>query len=126
MLAAVAVMWASGQTINMLSLFGMIMAIGIVVDDAIVVGEHADHRFRTMNETPMQAAENAARRMAMPVFAATLTTIIAFFGLVAIGGRFGDLIRDIPFTVVVVLAASLVECFLILPNHMAHPLKHSA
>jgi hypothetical protein len=48
------------------------------------------------------------------------------FGLVAIGGRFGDLIADIPFTVIVVLLASLVECFLILPNHMAHALAHSA
>ncbi|MDG1424749.1 MAG: efflux RND transporter permease subunit, partial [Paracoccaceae bacterium] len=69
-------------------------------------------------------AETAARRMALPVFAATTTTIIAFFGLVAVGGRFGDLIADIPFTVVVVLAASFIECFLILPNHMAHSLSH--
>ena len=76
-----------------------------------------------MGDTAMQAAENAATRMAMPVFAATLTTIIAFFGLLAVGGRFGDLIRDIPFTVIAVLAASLVECFLILPNHMAHAMK---
>ena len=61
-----------------------------------------------------------------PVFSATLTTIIAFFGLTSIGGRFGDLIADIPFTVIVVLAASLIECFLILPHHMAHALKHTA
>lgn len=125
MFAAVALMYAAGITINMISLFGLIITLGIVVDDAIVVGEHADFRVRRLNETPMQAAENAARRMAMPVFAATLTTIIAFFGLVAIGGRFGDLIRDIPFTVIAVLAASLMECFLILPNHMAHALTHA-
>ncbi|MFT6675473.1 MAG: multidrug efflux pump subunit AcrB [Sulfitobacter sp.] len=124
--AAIALMYAGGLTINMISLFGLIITLGIVVDDAIVVGEHADHRFRTQGETAMQAAENAARRMAMPVFAATLTTIIAFFGLVAVGGRFGDLIRDIPFTVIAVLAASLVECFLILPNHMAHAMKAAA
>lgn len=125
MFAAVALMYAAGITINMISLFGLIITLGIVVDDAIVVGEHADFRVRRLGETPMQAAENAARRMAMPVFAATLTTIIAFFGLTAIGGRFGDLIRDIPFTVIAVLAASLVECFLILPNHMAHALTHA-
>ncbi|KIN62109.1 RND transporter, HAE1/HME family, permease protein [Sulfitobacter noctilucicola] len=118
--AAIALMYLGGLTINMISLFGLIITLGIVVDDAIVVGEHTDYRYRTLGETPMQAAENAARRMSMPVFAATLTTIIAFFGLVAVGGRFGDLIRDIPFTVIAVLAASLVECFLILPNHMAH------
>ena len=120
--AAIALMYAGGLTINMVSLFGLIITLGIVVDDAIVVGEHADYRFRTLGEHPYQAAENAARRMAMPVFAATLTTVIAFFGLVAIGGRFGDLIRDIPFTVIAVLAASLIECFLILPHHMAHAL----
>jgi multidrug efflux pump subunit AcrB len=125
MFAAVAIMYAAGITINMISLFGLIITLGIVVDDAIVVGEHADFRVRRLGETPMQAAENAARRMAMPVFAATLTTIIAFFGLTAIGGRFGDLSRDIPFTVIAVLAASLVECFLILPNHMAHALTHA-
>jgi multidrug efflux pump subunit AcrB len=125
MFAAVALMYAAGITINMISLFGLIITLGIVVDDAIVVGEHADFRVRRLNETPMQAAENAARRMAMPVFAATLTTIIAFFGLTAIGGRFGDLIRDIPFTVIAVLAASLLECFLILPHHMAHALTHA-
>ena len=125
MFAAVALMYAAGITLNMVSLFGLIITLGIVVDDAIVVGEHADFRVRRLGESPLQAAENAARRMAMPVFAATLTTIIAFFGLVAVGGRFGELIRDIPFTVIAVLAASLMECFLILPNHMAHALTHA-
>ena len=123
MLAALALMYAAGITINMISLFALIITLGIVVDDAIVVGEHADHRAR-MGLGPIEAAETAARRMALPVFAATTTTIIAFFGLVAVGGRFGDLIADIPFTVVVVLAASFIECFLILPNHMAHSLSH--
>ena len=80
----------------------------------------------TLGEDPVTAAENAARRMAAPVFSATITTVLAFAALVAVGGRFGSLIADIPFTVIVVLLASLVECFLILPNHMAHALTHSA
>ncbi len=126
MTATIAMMYAFGFTLNMISLFALIITLGIVVDDAIVVGEHADHRARRLGESPVEAAENAARRMFPPVFSATLTTIIAFFGLVAIGGRFGDLIADIPFTVIVVLAASLMECFLILPNHMAHSIAHSA
>lgn len=126
MTAAFAIMYLSGLTLNMISLFALLITLGIVVDDAIVVGEHADFRARRLGEPPLVAAENAARRMFMPVFAASLTTIIAFFGLVAVGGRFGDLIADIPFTVIVVLIASLVECFLILPNHMAHALKHTA
>ncbi len=126
MFAAIALMYIGGLSINMVSLFGLIITLGIVVDDAIVVGEHADFRARRLGEPPVVAAERAARRMAMPVFAATLTTVIAFFGLTSIGGRFGELIRDIPFTVIAVLIASLVECFLILPNHMAHAIKHSA
>ncbi|MDO9639845.1 MAG: efflux RND transporter permease subunit [Pseudotabrizicola sp.] len=120
MLAAVGVMYAAGLTLNMMSLFALIIMLGIVVDDAIVVGEHADFRGRTLGEDPVVAAERGALRMAQPVMASSLTTVIAFFGLVAIGGRFGDLISDIPFTVIAVLIASLVECFLILPNHMAH------
>ena len=122
MMAAIALMYVGGLTINMVSLFGLIITLGIVVDDAIVVGEHADYRYRTLGEEPLTAAENAAQRMSMPVFAATLTTVIAFFGLVAVGGRFGSLIQDIPFTVIMVLIASLVECFLILPHHMGHAL----
>ncbi|MCZ4352200.1 efflux RND transporter permease subunit [Roseovarius aestuarii] len=126
MMAAVALMYAAGLTLNMISLFALLITLGIVVDDAIVVGEHADARVKDMGESPVEAAENAARRMALPVFSATLTTLIAFFGLTLVGGRFGDLLADIPFTVIVVLTASLVECFLILPNHMSHALRASA
>ncbi|MFQ1699438.1 efflux RND transporter permease subunit [Loktanella agnita] len=126
MFAAIALMYAVGITINMISLFALIITLGIVVDDAIVVGEHADFRVRQLGEHPTVAAENAARRMFSPVFSATITTIIAFFGLTIIGGRFGNLISDIPFTVIVVLAASLLECFIILPNHLAHSMAHSA
>ena len=126
MLGAIALMYVAGLTINMISLFALIITLGIVVDDAIVVGEHADFRARSLGEDPATAAENAAKRMSQPVMAATITTIIAFFGLVAVGGRFGDLIIDIPFTVIVVLIASLIECFLILPNHMAHALAANA
>ncbi|SEL96872.1 Multidrug efflux pump subunit AcrB [Roseovarius azorensis] len=126
MLGAIALMYAAGLTLNMISLFALIITLGIVVDDAIVVGEHADARHRKLGEPPPLAAERAATRMALPVFSATLTTLIAFFGLGFIGGRFGDLIYDIPFTVIAVLLASLIECFLILPNHMAHALAHSA
>ncbi|THD85122.1 efflux RND transporter permease subunit [Aliigemmobacter aestuarii] len=125
MMAAIAIMYWSGMTLNMISLFALIITLGIVVDDAIVVGEHADFRARQLKEPPLVAAENGARRMAMPVAASTLTTVIAFGGLTSIGGNFGHMITDIPWTVIAVLVASLVECFLILPNHMAHALAHA-
>jgi multidrug efflux pump subunit AcrB len=123
--AALAVMYTAGLSLNMVSLFGLILTLGIVVDDAIVVGEHADFRARTLGEPPSLAAERAARRMALPVFSAALTTILAFLALTVIGGQFGTMIYDIPITVVAVLAASLVECFLILPHHMRHALAAS-
>ncbi len=126
MFAAIAMMYLAGVTINMISLFALIITLGIVVDDAIVVGEHVDFRVRRLGETPVVAAERAAARMFSPVFSATLTTVIAFFGLVAIGGRFGSLIADIPFTVIIVLIASLFECFLILPHHLSKSMAAAA
>ena len=121
--ATVGLMLAADLTLNMVSMFALIICLGIVVDDAIVVGEHADFLGR-QGLPPAAAAERAARRMAMPVFCAALTTVIAFAGLTAIGGRFGSLINDIPFTVIVVLIASLAECFLVLPMHMRHALTN--
>ncbi len=123
--AAVAIMHIAGISLNMISLFALIITLGMVVDDAIVVGEHADYRARRLGETPLRAAEKAVRRMAAPVFAATATTIIAFAALAVISGRFGQLVKDIPLTVAAVLVASLLECFLVLPRHMAVSLAES-
>lgn len=120
MVSALAVMNAFGMSLNMISLFALIIMIGVVVDDAIVVSENVDYRVRRLGESPQEAAENTASWMAAPILASSLTTIIAFLGLVAIGGQFGELIADIPTTVIIVLTMSLVECFLILPNHLAH------
>ncbi|WP_298962613.1 efflux RND transporter permease subunit [uncultured Roseibium sp.] len=124
MAATIGLMYAFGLTLNMVSVFALIICLGIVVDDAIVVGEHADSLHRR-GYPPVEAASLAARRMTAPVFSASITTLIAFVGLIAIGGRFGTLIADIPFTVAVVLVASLVESFLILPAHMNHALSAS-
>lgn len=118
--AGIAVMYLGGLSINMMSLFAMILMLGIVVDDAIVVSEYADFRVNRLGEPPVLAAENAALRMIGPVFSAMITMTLAFAALFGIGGRFGDLIADIPFTVIAILVASLVECFLILPHHLSH------
>jgi multidrug efflux pump subunit AcrB len=126
MLSALAVMQVFGQSLNMISLFALIIMIGVVVDDSIVVSENVEHRVRNLGETGSEAAERTAIWMAGPILASSITTIISFLGLMAIGGRFGELIVDIPITVCFVLLVSLVECFLILPNHLAHAMAHPA
>ena len=107
----------------MISLFALIITLGIVVDDAIV-GLVSTQTFVLVVwvKSPMVAAEKRGKNVCLRrFFSATLTTVIAFFWSgPLLGGRFGDLIADIPFTVIVVLIASLAECFLILPHHMAH------
>lgn len=120
--ATLGIMYASGQTLNMISMFALIISLGIIVDDAIVVGEHADS-LRRKGFSPSAAAATAARRMSAPVISASITTVIAFAGLVAVGGRFGSLISAIPFVVAAVIIASLIESFLILPAHMKHALS---
>ncbi len=123
LMAALAVMWLTGQTINMVSLFALILTLGIIVDDAIVVGEHTA-TLRERGLPPALAAEQGALRMLSPVMAASLTTIAAFLPLFFFQGRIGAIIIALPLVVISVLLASLIECFLILPAHLRHALRH--
>lgn len=122
LMATFVLMWATGQTINAISLLGLILVLGILVDDAIIVGEHAV----TLSEngaSPTQAAHGAAMRMLVPVIAATTTTQAAFLPVFMISGVVGQIIMAIPLVVVVALAAALVESFLVLPTHLRHALQ---
>ncbi|WP_198266438.1 efflux RND transporter permease subunit [sulfur-oxidizing endosymbiont of Gigantopelta aegis] len=118
-MATLAVLYTVGGTINMISLFGLIMALGIIVDDAIVVGEDALSHYQA-GEAPLMAAEGGARRMFVPVIASSLTTIAAFLPLMMIGGIMGNILFDIPLIVICVIFASLVESFFVLPGHLRH------
>lgn len=118
-LAAMAVLWGIGGSINMISLFALIMALGVIVDDAIVVGEDADAHSR-MGEESIYASEGAAKRMVWPVLASSLTTVAAFMPLLVVGGVIGNILGDIPTVMICVLAASLLECFIVLPAHLRH------
>lgn len=118
-MATLFVMYLLGGTINMISLFGLIMALGIIVDDAIVVGEDGLAHYQ-QGEGSLMAAEGGARRMLAPVVASSLTTISSFLPLMLIGGTIGNILFDIPFVVVCVIVASLFESFLILPGHLRH------
>ena len=121
LMATFGVMFYLDMTINMLSLFALIMTIGIIVDDAIVVGEHSATLIER-GESPLAAAEGGALRMTMPITAAALTTLAAFIPILAVGGVMGQLVRDIPLVLLSVLVASLIECFLVLPGHLSHAL----
>jgi len=114
---AFVVMLILGQTINMLSLFALIMVLGIITDDSIVVAEHAQY-LRQQGMPPLRAAELGARRMLVPVMAASITTICAFAPMLLLTGEAGAYVEPIPMIAIAVVVASLVECFLVLPGHL--------
>jgi multidrug efflux pump subunit AcrB len=106
-------------TVNMVSLFALIIVLGMVVDDAIIIGEAGYQRFID-GEDRLTAAIKGAQEMAVPVAFAILTTAAAFFPLLVIPGVFGKIFRIIPLVVITVLFFSLIESFFILPAHLAH------
>ncbi len=116
---ALIILWGYGGTVNMISLFGMIMVLGIVVDDAIIVGE-AVYVHRKMGKTGLQAAVDGVSEVGMPVVAAIVTTIVAFLPLLFVNGTMGKLIAILPVVVISCLLISLVECLFLLPAHLSH------
>lgn len=117
-----AIMLWLGQSINMMSLFALIMMVGIICDDSIVVAEHA----QTLHERgwdPTRAVEMAARRMFWPVVAASVTTVAAFAPMFMMTGMTGDFVEPLPMVTIAVIMASLIGCFLTLPSHIRHALE---
>lgn len=121
MMATLGMLWLLGESINMISMFGLIMMLGVIVDDAIVVGEHTATR-QALGDGPEEAAINGARTMLAPIIAASATTIAAFLPIFLIGDVLGQIMGTLPVVVVAVVIASLIECFFILPGHLAHAL----
>ena len=105
--------------INMNTLFGFVVAVGLVVDDAIVVAEHV-HAERLRGRSAEEAAILGTRRIARPLVFAVLTTVAAFVPLLLLPGPVGQLARDIAFVPISVLILSLIESLLILPRHLSH------
>ncbi|MCG8423568.1 MAG: efflux RND transporter permease subunit [Proteobacteria bacterium] len=108
-----------GLSINMITLFALIVTLGMVVDDAIIVGEHAFHTIEGGMDR-LHGAIQGAREMAVPVFFAVLTTIAAFSPMLMVPGTMGKIFRLIPLMVISVLIFSVIESFFILPAHVAH------
>ncbi|MEM6792911.1 MAG: efflux RND transporter permease subunit [Acidobacteriota bacterium] len=111
-------------TINMISLFAFIVALGIVVDDAIIVGENIYSHIER-GKRPIEAAILGAREMAGPVTFAVLTSVTAFMPLLLVDSSLGKLMRNIPAVVIAVLMMSLVESLLILPAHLSGDRRES-
>ncbi len=108
-----------GITINVLSLFGMIIVIGILVDDGIVIGENIFQHYEK-GKTPIRAAIDGTLEVLPPVVSAILTTIVAFSTFFFIDGRMGDFFSEVSSVVILTLVVSLIEALIILPAHIAH------
>jgi len=109
-------------TLNLLTMFGLIVVLGLLVDDAIVVSENIQSHHDDSGETPTRSAINGANEVFWPVIATVLTSIVAFLPLTFIKGQIGTLLGALPVVVACALAMSLVESLLILPSHMGHSL----
>ena len=118
-----AYLYFAGYTINMISLIGVLIALGIIVDDAIVVSENIQQHIEEGME-PKEAAVQGAKEMFKPVTIASLTTLFAFIPALMMSGTMGEVIKLIPIAVSVLVLASLIESFIFLPIHASHMLKN--
>jgi len=109
-----------GVTINVLSLFGMIIVIGILVDDGIVIGENIYHHYYDLGKSKIKAAIDGTMEVIPPIVSAILTTIIAFSTFFFVDGRIGSFFGEVSTIVLLTLSVSLIEALIILPAHIAH------
>ncbi|MDU8926332.1 efflux RND transporter permease subunit [Alisedimentitalea sp. MJ-SS2] len=121
-LGTIFVMQLFGFTINMMTMVALLVAIGLLMDDAIVISENIVRR-RQAGETAIEAAVNGARQVAPGVVASFLTTVMIVGPLAFMDGRIGAVLKYIPIVLVMTLIVSLIEAFLILPHHMRHSLS---
>ncbi|MGB5204750.1 MAG: efflux RND transporter permease subunit, partial [Eudoraea sp.] len=106
-------------TINVLSLFGMIIVIGILVDDGIVIAENIYQHYEK-GKTPVQAAIDGTMEVIPPIVSAIITTVLAFSIFLFLDGRIGEFFGEVSVIVILTLVVSLVEALIILPAHLAH------
>nr|WP_299864826.1 efflux RND transporter permease subunit [uncultured Hoeflea sp.] len=117
-LGAFFVMNILGVSINMISLIAMLMAVGLIMDDSIVIADNID-KWRKKG-SPKQASYRGSAEVAPGVFSSFLTTACVFTPLMFLSGELGSILEVVPVVLLVVLAVSLVEAFLVLPNHLSH------
>jgi len=120
-LGTIFVMWVLGYTINMITMFGLVMVLGMLVDDAVVIAENIFARLK-QGATPREASLKGSTEVFWPVIASSLTTIGAFVPLMFVAGRMGRTMGALPWVVIAALIASGLEAFLSMPKHLEHAL----
>ncbi|MEO1725203.1 MAG: efflux RND transporter permease subunit, partial [Pseudomonadota bacterium] len=118
-LGALAAVSALGYSINMLTLVALLIVIGILMDDALVIAENIETK-RAEGLAPIDAAVAGAREVAPGVVASFVTTAAVFGALAFLQGDLGEMLRVVPVVMLIVLAVSLAEAFLVLPAHLSH------
>lgn len=116
-------MQLTGISLNLLTMFGLLIVLGMLADDAIVVSENIE-KLASEGASPEDAAEQGARRVFWPVVGSVTTTIVAFVPLAMVQGRIGQMLESLPWVVGLALIASLSESMLLLPCHMAAAVRH--
>ena len=124
-LGAIVLMVWVGYTINMLTMVGLLIVIGLLMDDAIVIAENIISH-RNQGKSPEDAAIDGIKQVIPSVFASYITTTCIFGSLAFLQGDLGQIIRVVPVVMLFVLTVSMVEAFLILPNHLSHALAKSS
>ena len=112
-----------GMTINMITMVGLLIGVGLLMDDAIVIAENIAARL-DKGERAMQAAANGVKQVLPGILSSFGTTLLVFGSLAFITGTIGQILRVMPIVLIIVISVSLLEAFLILPNHLGHSLKH--
>ena len=122
-LGALYVLLMMDVTINMISMVGLLIGIGLLMDDAIVIAENIAARMNK-GDKPMQAAINGVQQVAPGIASSFATTLMVFGSLAFISGEIGQILRVMPVVLIVVVSVSLLEAFFVLPNHLGHSLAH--
>jgi multidrug efflux pump subunit AcrB len=122
-LGALFLMNLLGLTVNMITMVALLIAIGLLMDDAIVIAENIATQLRRGKDA-YRAAIDGTKQVAPGVLASFLTTVSVFGPLAFLSGTMGKVLQFIPMVLILVLAVSLIEAFLILPHHLAHSLRH--
>jgi len=121
-MGGVALMWMIGYSLNLMTTLGLLIVIGLLMDDAIVIAENIA-RLREKGRSPLQAATEGAAQVFPNVLASFATTAMIFGSLAFLSGDLGAVLRVVPVVMLFVLMVSLVEAFLILPHHLVHTLE---